>query len=153
MFGEGVVLTGTVVPVEFVCYDGAHILIGDHTYINYGLSISAYERVTIGRHCHLGHYTLILDNSEHDTKRHAALPPSKPVVIEDNVWIGSRVIILPGVRIGHHSVVGAGSVVTKSVPPHSLIVGNPARIVRSLIETRKVDDFVSKPTAALRNGS
>jgi maltose O-acetyltransferase len=60
------------------------------------------------------------------------LPPSAPVVIEHHVWIGARVIILPGVHIGHHAAVGAGSVVTTSIPPYSLAVGNPARIIRRL---------------------
>ena len=132
MFGEGITLIGTVVPVEFVSHKGARITIGDHTFINYGSSISSHELVTIGRHCLLGHYTFILDNDEHDLKQHNVTPPSAPVVIEDHVWIGSRVLILPGVRIGHHSVIGAGSVVTKDVPPHCLAVGNPARLVRSV---------------------
>jgi acetyltransferase-like isoleucine patch superfamily enzyme len=133
-FGEGVTLTGRIVPLEFLAYEGARIDIGDHTYINYGTSLSAYASITIGRHCHLGHYTLILDNNEHDARFHRLLPESKPVVIEDHVWIGSRVTILPGVRIGQHTTIGAGSVVTKSIPPHSVAVGNPARVVRNLLE-------------------
>jgi acetyltransferase-like isoleucine patch superfamily enzyme len=136
------VLTGTIVPLEFICYAGARIEIGDHTYFNYGGSITAYESVSIGRHCHLGHYVLILDNSEHDPAEHATAPKSKPVVIEDHVWIGSRVVILPGVRVGHHSTIGAGSVVTKSVPPGSVVVGNPARIVRSVLDVTAASDRV-----------
>ena len=120
-------------PVEFVARKGARIVIGDHTFINYGSSISAFEMVMIGRHCFLGHYTFIIDNSEHDIRQHLMLPPSKPVVIEDHVWIASRVIILPGVRIGCHAVIGAGSVVTKDIPPYCVAVGNPARIVRSIV--------------------
>ncbi len=133
-FGDGVTLVGNIVPVEFVAHKGARIAIGDHTFINYGSSISAFELVTIGRHCFLGHYTFIIDNSEHDIRQHLKLPPSKPVVIEDHVWIASRVIILPGVRIGCHAVIGAGSVVTKDIPPYCVAVGNPARIVRSIVE-------------------
>ena len=56
----------------------------------------------------------------------------KPVVIEGRVWIGSRVIILKGVTIGHDSIIGAGSVVTKSVPPLSVIVGPAAHIIKNL---------------------
>lgn len=55
----------------------------------------------------------------------------KPVVIEDDVWIGSRVIILPGVTIGKGSVIGASAVVSKSVPPYSVVAGNPAKIVKT----------------------
>jgi galactoside O-acetyltransferase len=62
------------------------------------------------------------------------LPPSDPVVIEDNVWIGSKVVILPGVRIGSRAVIGAGSVVTKDIPPRCVAAGNPARVLRHLTE-------------------
>lgn len=55
---------------------------------------------------------------------------SAPVVIEDDVWLGARVIVLPGIRIGRGAVVGAGAIVTKDVPPYAVCVGNPARIVR-----------------------
>jgi acetyltransferase-like isoleucine patch superfamily enzyme len=132
VLGNGVSLVGNIVPIEFVSHKGACIRIGDHTFINYGSSISAHELVSIGRHCLLGHYTLILDNKEHDFQRHCILPPSDPVVIEDFVWIGSHVCILPGVRIGHHSAVGAGSVVTSDIPPYCLAAGNPARVIRGI---------------------
>jgi acetyltransferase-like isoleucine patch superfamily enzyme len=132
VLGNGITLIGNVVPIEFVSHKGACITIGDHTFINYGSSISAHKRVAIGRHCLLGHYTLILDNNEHDLQQHSRLPPSDPVVIEDHVWIGSRVCILPGVRVGHHSAVGAGSIVTTDIPPYCLAAGNPARVVRSI---------------------
>jgi acetyltransferase-like isoleucine patch superfamily enzyme len=133
VFGNGVTLVGRIVSLEFLAYNDAHIVIGDHTFINYGTSLSAYASIVIGRHCHLGHYTLILDNNEHDARFHGLRPASKPVVIEDHVWIGSRVTILPGVRIGQHTTIGAGSVVTKSIPPYSVAAGNPARVIRSLL--------------------
>ena len=131
-FGNGVSLVGTVVPIEIICHKGARISIGDHTFINYGSSISAYEHIEIGHHCLLGHYTLVLDSDEHGVEHRDVLTPSAPVKIGDHVWIGSRVIILPGVSIGDHAAVGAGSVVTKSIPPNCLAVGNPARVVREL---------------------
>jgi acetyltransferase-like isoleucine patch superfamily enzyme len=131
-FGRGVTLIGNVVPIELVSHKGARISIGDHTFINYGSSISAHKLVKIGRHCLLGHHTLALDNNEHGVERRDVVQPSAAITIEDHVWIGSYVIILPGVSIGHHSVVGAGSVVTKDVPANCLAVGNPARVVRQL---------------------
>jgi maltose O-acetyltransferase len=76
----------------------------------------------------------VMDNNQHDVVRHTELPPSGPVVIEDNVWIGSKVVILPGVRIGSRAVIGAGSIVTKDVPPRCVAAGNPARVLRHLTE-------------------
>ena len=135
-FGQGVTLTGDIVPLEIVSYEGARVSIGDHTFVNYGTSISAYKQVKIGRNCLVGHHALILDRNEHGVdQRELVLPPAQ-VTIEDQVWIGSRVVILPGVSIGHHSVIGAGSVVTKDIPANCLAVGNPARIVRRFDRNR-----------------
>ena len=119
-------------PIEFISHQGAHLVIGDHTFINYGSSISAHKLVRIGRHCLLGHYTLILDNDHHDLRHHHVLPPSAPVIIDDHVWIGSKVTILPGVHVGRYAAIGTGSLVTKDIPPHTLAVGNPARVIRRL---------------------
>lgn len=131
-FGNGVSLVGNVVPIEIVCHKGARISIGDHTFINYGSSISAHKHIKIGCYCLLGHYVTLLDNNEHGVEQRDVPPPSAPVIIGDHAWIGSHVIILPGVSIGNHAAVGAGSVITKSIPPNCLAVGNPARVVREL---------------------
>jgi maltose O-acetyltransferase len=63
----------------------------------------------------------------------------EPVVIGDDVWIGTRVIILPGVRVGSHSIIGAGSVVTRDVPEWAIVAGNPARAIRSRVNTPLYD--------------
>ena len=132
VLGTGVTFVADIVPIEFIAHEGARVLIGDGTFINYGSSISAHKSVSIGHSCHLGHYTRILDNSHHDVRRHYLLPASKPVVIEDHVWIGSHTVILPGVHIGHNAVIGAGSVVSTNIPANSLAIGNPAKVVRRL---------------------
>jgi acetyltransferase-like isoleucine patch superfamily enzyme len=131
-FGVGVCLVGNVVPIEIVSIKGSDISIGDHTFINYGTSITAYQQVRIGRHCLLGHHVRILDKNEHGIKERNVAPPAAPIVIEDNVWIGSHTIILPGVSIGSNSAIGAGSVVTRDVPANCLAVGNPARVLRPI---------------------
>jgi len=110
---------------------GGRIEIGDRTFLNYGVSISAFQSVRIGARCLLGTYVNIMDNNWHDVLDRSRVPPSRPVVLEDNVWLGNRVIVLPGVTVGHDSVVGAGAVVTRDVPPRSVAVGNPARVVRT----------------------
>jgi maltose O-acetyltransferase len=57
---------------------------------------------------------------------------AKPIMIEDNVWIGGGAILLPGVRIGRNAVVGAGAVVSRSVPANTVVAGNPARVIREI---------------------
>jgi acetyltransferase-like isoleucine patch superfamily enzyme len=127
-------ITGDVVPVEMHTREKGTISIGTRTFINYGTSISARGSVQIGRNCHLGHYTLVMDNTEHGIVDRFELPPTGPVVIEDFVWISSRVIILPGVRIGSGAVIGAGSVVTRNIPSQCIAAGNPARVLRYLAD-------------------
>ena len=91
------------------------------------------KRIVIGRHCRIASEVLIFDSPGHPTypiARMAGLPTTddevKPVEIEDNVWIGRRAIIMPGVRIGQGSVVASGAVVMADVPPDTLVLGNPA---------------------------
>jgi acetyltransferase-like isoleucine patch superfamily enzyme len=134
VLGEGVSLNGTVVPIELVTYASGRIEIGNYTFINYGSSIAARASVKIGSYCLLGHYTFVMDNDQHDVVRHTELPESDPVIIEDHVWIGSKAVILPGVRIGSRAVIGAGSIVTKDIPPRCVAAGNPARVLRHLTE-------------------
>jgi acetyltransferase-like isoleucine patch superfamily enzyme len=128
--GNGVCLMGNVVPIEIVSNKGSRISIGDHTFINYGVSITAFLQVKVGRHCLLAQNVRILDKNEHGFERREVSPPAAAVLIEDNVWIGAQSIIVPGVSIGRNSVIAAGSVVTKDVPPNCLAAGNPARVLR-----------------------
>jgi maltose O-acetyltransferase len=76
----------------------------------------------------------ITDNNFHrlEPEHRDEIPESAPVIIEENVWLGGRVIVLPGVTIGAGSAVGAGSVVTHNIPPRSLAVGVPARVIKNL---------------------
>jgi maltose O-acetyltransferase len=64
------------------------------------------------------------------------IPPRRPITIGNDVWIGTRVIILPGVTVGDHAVIGAGSVVTKDVPDYAIVGGNPARVIRDRRQSR-----------------
>jgi acetyltransferase-like isoleucine patch superfamily enzyme len=109
---------------------GAVLRIGQGTYLNRNTLVVAHTSVDIGRHCMIAWDVVIMDTDQHfvpgiDNR-------NLPVVIEDSVWIGCRVIILKGVRIGTGSIVAAGSVVTKNVPPYSIVGGVPARVLQSL---------------------
>jgi acetyltransferase-like isoleucine patch superfamily enzyme len=117
---------------------GASIIIGKNTGISGG-SICAAISVNIGNECLIGANVVIADTDFHAIDpigRRFNNDPEKisaaPVIIEDNVFVGTGAIILKGVRVGKNSVIGAGSVVTKNVPPNSIIAGNPAVLVRSL---------------------
>ena len=121
---------------SFACINNAvgDVMIGDHTRI--GLHNTIIGPVTIGNHVNLAQgitVTALNHNFDDPQKRIDEQGVStKPVVIEDDIWIGANAVILPGVTIGHHTVVAAGAVVTKDVPPHSLVAGVPAKIIKQL---------------------
>lgn len=101
--------------------------------------ISCSNQVTIGNGCLLGRDTFITDNAhgENNTINELNIPPYErkiyskgPVILGDNVWTGKNVCILPNVKIGSGAIIGANSVVTHDVPPHSIAVGSPAKVVK-----------------------
>lgn len=113
---------------------GRSVRIGDRSAV--GIDAQVIGPATIGNDVMMAPEVLILalnhetGNPEVPMIEQGHRPP-EPVTIEDDVWIGQRAIILPGVTIGRGSIVGAGAVVAKSVPPYSVVVGNPGRVVRS----------------------
>jgi acetyltransferase-like isoleucine patch superfamily enzyme len=133
VIGEKARLVSTIATLELVA-DGGRLEIGARTFINYGCSIAATELVQIGEQCSIGTYAIIMDNNYHrlEPERRYERPESAPVVLEGNVWLGARVIVLPGVTIGEGSVIGAGSVVTRSIPARCLAAGVPAKVLRQL---------------------
>ena len=133
VIGDRVRLVSTVARLEIVVEDGL-LEIGEGSFINYGCSIGATQLVRIGAHCSIGTYTILMDNDYHrlEPERRYERPESAPIILQENVWLGARVIVLRGVTIGAGSAVGAGSVVTHDLPPRSLAVGVPARVIREL---------------------
>ncbi|WP_157156634.1 MULTISPECIES: sugar O-acetyltransferase [unclassified Diaminobutyricimonas] len=127
--GENVYIRGPI----YVDY-GKYISIGDGTFINFNFTALDVAPITIGRDCQFGPNVQLLTPTHplDPQPRRDKLEAAKPIVIEDNVWLGGAVTVLPGVRIGENSVIGAGSVVTKDVPANSVAVGNPARVIRSI---------------------
>ncbi len=110
--------------------------VGDGSFFNRGCSIVVRDAVRIGKECLFGPWASIYDH-DHGLEP-ADLPPAErgitasPITIDDNVWVGTKATILRGVRLGEGCVVAAHSVVTKDVPPYTLVAGIPARPVRAL---------------------
>ena len=121
---------------SFACINNAvgDVIIGDHTRI--GLHNTIIGPVTIGSHVNLAQgitITALNHNFEDSEKRIDQQGIStKEVVLEDDIWVGANAVILPGVTIGKHAVVAAGAIVTKDVPPHSLVAGVPAKVIRQI---------------------
>ncbi len=118
--------------------------LGDNVSIGKDVIITTAGTVTIGHNVMIGHGTKIISANH-------VIPPGRgrirfaghknePVVIEDDVWIGAQAVILPGVRIGEGAVVAAGAVVTKDVPPFTVVGGVPARILRYRLEETGAPD-------------
>jgi len=128
--GERVRLVSTVATLELVTLDGGTLEIGDNVFINFGSSIVAARQVTIGNDCLIGTHVSIMDCDFHRVEDKSWDTSGQPVILGDRVWLGNRSIVLKGVTIGHDAVVAAGSVVTRDVPPRTVVAGVPARVVR-----------------------
>ncbi|MFC2420190.1 MAG: acyltransferase [Treponema maltophilum] len=115
-------------PLQGVCFD--RVRIGDHVYAGGNLLLMARGGITIEDGAWIAANVQLISNN-HDMYDRAVLS-CKPVLIKRDAWIGAGATILPGVCVGAHAVVGAGAVVTKDVPDYAVVVGNPARIVKTL---------------------
>ena len=118
----------------FWCDYGYNIELGENFYSNHNLTILDAGKVKFGDNVFLGpncsFYTV---NHPIDVEtRNKRLEYARPIEIGDNVWIGGDVIILPGVKIGNNTVIGAGSVVTKDVPANVIAVGNPCKVIKEV---------------------
>lgn len=111
----------------------AELRIGDGCGFS-GASICAEKSIRIGRQVRVGANTTITDTNWHSDDPRVS--PPRPVVIEDGVWLGMRVLVLPGARIGKNSVIGAGSIVTGEIPANCIAAGAPARVLRRLPEEK-----------------
>jgi len=132
-FGGSVHITGSG-----SIHDG--LSIGPGCHVTGPLHIDLTAPVSIGARVYVG-YDVRLITADHEigpSAQRCGHVVFRPICIEDGVWIGSRAVILPGVRVGHGSVVAAGSVVTRDVPPDTLVGGVPARRIRDYLETPSV---------------
>ncbi|MCY6381064.1 sugar O-acetyltransferase [Hoeflea prorocentri] len=126
-------LAGDNIRLEapFHCVYGYNLFLEERVYMNVGCVILDTARVHVGAGTMFGPgvHVYCAEHSKDPVERAAGLEVAKPVTIGENVWVGGRAVILPGVSIGANAIVGAGSVVTRDVPPGATVVGNPARAV------------------------
>lgn len=124
----------SIIANPFCCEFGANITIGEHSYINFNVTMLDVGQIRIGNN------VLIAPNAQlytatHDMDyqaRRSWQVYGKGITIGDDVWIGGGAVICPGVTVGARSIVGAGAVVTKDVPEDVVVAGNPARVIRKL---------------------
>ncbi|KAJ3233530.1 hypothetical protein HDU81_002214 [Chytriomyces hyalinus] len=124
---------GAVIESPFRCDYGKNIYIGRNVYFNFGATILDCNRVDIGDNCLFGPNVCIYaayHPTDPDLRTEWGPELAKPVRIGNDVWVGGSAIILHGVTIGDGATVGAGAVVTKDVPARTVVVGNPARVVK-----------------------
>lgn len=135
-------------PIEMVTntlnFPEVKIKIGKNTSIGFNVAIRAGKSITIGEDCLIAPYVIITDTNAHpldpDMRIKRMRIPDKeirPVTIGNNVWIGERAIIAPGVNIGDGSIIGANSVVIKDIPENTVALGNPARVASWLKKQSK----------------
>ncbi|MEM1126735.1 MAG: acyltransferase [Bacteroidota bacterium] len=125
---------------ELGTHPEGRLLIGDHVFVNKGASIYACGEIEIGDHCLVADYATIWDSSFHEVSPEDPAEP-RPVRLGRNVWIGRGAMVMPGVHIGDHAVVAAGSVVTKDVPSRTVVAGVPTRVIKTF---ECADDYVRK---------
>ena len=123
---------------KIIWLNGDRIEIGEKVGFNYGCYVNGFGGLTIGDRTIIGPYTMIhTANHEMDTDR--PIPEQGwnlgPVVLGSDIWIGMGVCILPGVTLGDGCVVGAGAVVTRDVEPFAIVVGNPAKAIKSRVDS------------------
>ena len=131
---------GVVVRPPFSCEYGTRVSIGAGTFLNYDCLMLDVAAVTIGEACQLATRVQLLTATHpiDPGPRRAGWESGRPIVLEDNVWLGGGVTVCPGVTIGADTVVGAGAVVTRDLPAGVVAAGVPARAVREIGEADRI---------------
>ena len=131
-FGNAVILRSVHLPLELATGIGGRLTIGDETFVNYGSSIGAAGEIRIGKRVNIGPFVMIVDTTFHDPYDRTRVPPPKTVTIGDDVFLGAKCSVMPGVTIGEAAIVATGAVVTRDVEPFTVVAGVPAKVVQAL---------------------
>ncbi len=111
---------------------GARLIVGDNSRIN-GVHISVSNRVEIGKNVRIAPYSIIIDSDFHKVSDHFSNEGvNKPIIIHNDVWITMNCVIMKGVTIGKGAVIAVGSVVTRDVPPYTVVGGVPAKVIKTI---------------------
>ncbi len=132
VFGDRVKIWSHVGKTHISVGKTGALNVGSGTFINCGTVISVRYGVIIGSNCQIATHVVIMDSDFHGVADRETIEQPSPIIIEDDVWLATRAIVLKGVRIGKGAVVAAGSVVTKDVPPYTLVGGVPAKEIKKI---------------------
>jgi maltose O-acetyltransferase len=132
---------GVLVKPPFRCDYGTLISIGERSFVNYDCVMLDVAPIRIGAFCQIATRVQLLTATHpvDPAPRRAGWESGEPIAIGDNVWLGGGVIVCPGVTIGDDTVVGAGAVVARDLPPAVVAAGVPARVVREISDADRVD--------------
>lgn len=134
-----------IIP-PFTCDYGCNVKVGDNTVINHSGVFLDTNEINIGKHALIGPKSGLygaIHPFDVET-RNEGIEKAKTINIGDGAWLGGKVTVVPGVSIGKHSVIGAGSVVTKDIPDDVVAVGNPCRVIRKITEDDKINPIRKK---------
>jgi acetyltransferase-like isoleucine patch superfamily enzyme len=119
------------IPIELGAAKNGSLVLGERVFINTGSTVVATHSIVVGDDCLIGDLVAIFDSDYHPMEP-SSPTRTAPVCLGANVWVGRSAVILPGVTIGDHAVIAAGSIVTSDVPARTLVAGVPARPIRAL---------------------
>ena len=122
-----------IIMPNFYCDYGFNIEIGENFYSNHNLVILDANKVIFGDNVKIGpNCGFYTSGHPIDKEERKKVEFAKPIIVGNNVWIGGNVCVMPGVTIGDNAIVGAGSVVTKDIPPNVVAVGSPCRVIKEI---------------------
>lgn len=133
--GDNINICSRSVACDLVSYPEGLLELGDDVFVNFGTTICAENKVSIGDRVKIGPYCMIHDTDFHVPGQDFTTAKGIPIIIEDDVWLSSRVLVMKGSVIGRGSVIAAGSVVSGVIPPNVIAGGVPAKVIKKVSST------------------